>query len=115
MRAGEHEVVIFGKTFWPCMESWASDPAFAYDFETLRTAVWTFRMLHTMARSSRDNSPRSCGLNIRHAIKWLRPTEPRMRKILCLIVDLTRALEANGHDDPNERLPTMPATESDER
>lgn len=108
MKADEHEVVIFGKTFWPIFD-W--DPELAYDYETLRVAVWTFRELHLMARSTSDPSPRSSALHIRYSIKFLwRCADKQMRKILHLITDLTRALEANpnGHLDPGERLPTMP-------
>lgn len=101
MKAAETEVILFGRRYWPIIEQ---QPHLTYDFATLRHAVWTFRELHTMSRLASDNSPASCGLRIRHAIKFLNGYADKT--ILWLLYDLSRALQTQ----PNgvEKLPDMP-------
>lgn len=102
MKAKETDVVVFGRRFWPIID--LDHPDLAYDYETLRHAVWTFRELHQVSRLGSDSSPKSCAVRIRHVIKFL--TGYIDKKIMRLLHDMSRALQETP--DGEERLPDMP-------
>lgn len=102
MKAGESEVMVFGQRFWPIVD--LPHAELAYSYEELRRAAWTFRELHTVTRLGSDGSPKSCGVSIRHVIKFLNGY--MNQRVMQLLVDMSRALERNP--DGEERLPDMP-------
>lgn len=99
----ETEVVIFGRRLWPIVD--LAHPDLAYNFEELRRAVWTFRELYNVCRLTPDNSPQSCGIRIRHIIKFLSGGYLNS-KLMFLITDMSRALQENPNGE--EKLPNMP-------
>ena len=102
LKANEREVLMFGHRFWPIID--IAHPDLAYNYEELRHAVWTFRELHTATRLSSDDSPKSCGVRIRHIIKFLNGyTNAR---VMQLLVEMSRALQKNP--EGKEQLPDMP-------
>jgi hypothetical protein len=102
IESNESEVFMFGRRFWPIID--LAHPDLAYNYEELRHAVWTFRELHTATRLSSDDSPKSCGVRIRHIIKFLNGyMSPR---VMHLLVDMSRALQKEP--EGKEQLPDMP-------
>ena len=121
LAANEPEVVIYGRHFWPILHT--EDPAQRYDYAQLIAAAWTFDEALRLARLGTDNSPRSCGMTIRHLIKRLAqyndtlalgdPTRARWRMIFVLIGEMTRLLErAADIEDLGRRMPLAPLEKS---
>lgn len=98
----ETEVIMFGRRFWPIID--LPHPDLSYSFEELRHAAWTFRELHKVSRLSSDSAPQSCGIRIRHIIKFLNGY--LNSKVMYLLNDMSRALQENAEGE--EKLPDMP-------
>jgi hypothetical protein len=119
--AHEPEVILYGKHFWPIVN--ISDPDQRYDYQQLQAAAWAFDDALKLARSSGDNSAKSCAIKIRFLMKPFKQFNDRMlpievrkrwRQVFGLIDEMTRAMQDAGFDGAiGNRLPYLPPDRSD--
>ena len=102
MHVDEQEVIMFGHRYWPIVD--LKHPDLAYNYDEMRSAVWTFYECYRVMQTTNDRSPASCGARIRHMLKFLSGIADR--KAMALIWDLTRKLQAKPEGEI--RLPPMP-------
>lgn len=114
MPANQREVILFGKRFWPLVES---NPNLLYEYDQIVAAAWFFDDAYRMAKQTPDNSPKSCGIKIRHMMKWLvhylsnipdDQSRSAMRQVIQLVVDITRAMETAPETEHANLRPDMP-------
>lgn len=63
----EDQVIIFGKSLWPCTDPSLRD-SFSYD--QLRAACWAFKDMRSWMQMTPDHSPRSMAIRIRLSTRW---------------------------------------------
>jgi hypothetical protein len=114
LKAGECEIVMFGKTLWPRLDDLQGE----YDYDQLRAAVWTFKDWNTWNQQIvADNGVNSRAIRIRLSTKWCSEYLIRhgrdnpVRKIILLIQLISRLMETAPEAEC--RWPPHPTSEAE--
>jgi len=93
-------IVMYGVQLWPIVESRFG----SYDYDQLRTAIWTFQEINLLLEMTSDKSPKSRAIRTRFSTRYYsRYAEraldsengQRMREVFSLVHVLANLLETN--------------------